>query len=122
MQALCPVVLCDYRVEIQLVQYSNPTGRLANGDCCDLPSGQGCSRIETCDVQFIFTIQNFDTSTTFHSQTLGAGRYDDVNEINFPNCGDLPSTTSAVASNPLTFVIPSGDWTGTVSLNPPFHM
>ena len=99
------------------MQYSNSGGRLADGNCCDLESGQSCSPTEVCDVQFIFKIENSDSGTRYDSQTLGAGRYDNTNLINFNNCEELPThITSSAATNPLTYVIPSTDWTGTVSL------
>ncbi len=98
------------------MQYTG-TGRLSNGECCDLQlGGDVCSSGDVCDVQFIFGIQNIvNPMVNLNSLTKGAGRYDDMNVINFNNCEELRSTTSAVASNPLTFDIPTSDWASNVS-------
>lgn len=108
-------MLGDYRVEVQLVQYTG-TGRLSDGTCCDLELDTSCSPAETCDVQFVFRIRNIgDITVNLNPQTKGAGRYDNTNRLNFVNCAELPTTGQVVASNPLAFTIPSTNWTGTVS-------
>ncbi len=93
------------------------TGRLADGSCCDLELDENrCSPSETCDVDFLFRIQNIgNQEVNLNAQTKGAGLYIDSNLINFVNCQQFPTTTSVVASNPLTFDIPSSSWSDTVS-------
>ncbi len=98
------------------MQYTG-TGRLDDGSCCDLElGGSTCSGSETCDVEFIFSIRNIgDPAVSLASLTKGAGRYNDMNVINFGNCELFPTTTSVAAVNPLTFDVPTGDWSSTVS-------
>ncbi len=118
LQALVHAVLCDYRLEVELVQYTG-SGLLGDGSCCDLELNENrCSATETCDVDFLFRIQNIgNEEVNLNAQTKGAGLYIDANLINFVNCQQFPTTTSVVASNPLTFDIPSSSWSDTVSQN-----
>lgn len=108
-------VLSDYQVEVQLVQYANPTGRLANGQCCDLANGMFCHTGETCDVRIIFSPRNLDTNMLFGLETKAIGTYANTDLIDFPDCADLETFVTATVSNPLTFLIPSSQWTGSVS-------
>ena len=111
---MCTVVLSDYQVEVQLVQYANPTGRISDGQCCDLASGTSCHAAETCDVRITFSPRNLDTNMLFSSETKAIGTYDNTDLIDFPNCAELETFVAAV-TNPLTFCIPSSQWTGDVS-------
>ena len=112
---MCTVVLSDYQVEVQLVQYANPTGRTSDGQCCDLAIGMSCHATEACDVRITFSPRNLGTNMLFSSETKAIGYYDNTNLINFPNCAELKTFVAETVTNPLTFRIPSSQWTGGVS-------
>jgi hypothetical protein len=108
-----PATVCDYQLEVNLISYNNSARRLANGSCCDLDNpGGACLQQHTCDVRFTFSVQNFFTLTTFHSQTKVFGTYENTDDILFPNCGTLMSSVR----NPLTFIVPTNQWSAGVSI------
>ena len=99
------------------MQYTG-TGRLGDmdGSCCDLDLGDNRCGSDTCDLDFLFRIQNIgNEQVNLNAQTKGAGYYIDAHFINFVNCEELPTATAVAASNPLTFDIPSSSWSNTVS-------
>lgn len=108
-----PATVCDYQLEVNLISYNNSARRLADGSCCDLEGGGGvCLSQDTCDVRLTFSVQNFHTLMMFHSQTKVFGTYDNTDAIAFPNCGTLMSSVR----NPLTFIVPTNQWSAGVSI------
>ena len=97
---------------MNLITYAHSARRLIEGSCCDgLETNGVCLGI--CDVQFTFSVQNFDTMTTFDSQTKVFGTYESTDEITFPNCGTLRSSVR----NPLIFIISTNQWSVGVSIS-----
>jgi hypothetical protein len=108
-----PATVCDYQLEVNLISYNNSARRLEDGSCCDLENGGICFPQDTCDARFTFSIQNFATQMTFHSQTKVFGTYEGTDAITFPNC----STLMNGVRNPLTFIIPTNQWSAGVSVS-----
>ena len=107
-----PITVCDYQVEVNLVSYNNPQGRLQDGSCCDLDSGSVCLPQDTCDVRLTFSVQNFGTSTTFNLQTKVLGTYENRDMITFASCSILTNNER----NPIKFAIPTNQWRMGVSI------
>ena len=99
---------------MNLISY-NSAGRLEDGSCCDLESGDICIPQDTCDVRFTFEVRNLHTQTPFNSQTKVFGPYENTDMISFPNCSTLVSTSNTAVRNPLTFTIPLSQWNAGVS-------
>ena len=97
---------------MNLISYDNPERRLSGGTCCDLESGGVCFPQDTCDVRLTFSVQNFNTLTTFHSQTKVLGTYENTDMITFANC----STLMNAVRNPLTFMVPTNQWNAGVRI------
>ena len=68
---------------------------------------------DTCDVRFTFSVQNFFTGTTFLRQTKVLGTYDNTDAVTFPNCSTLMNNER----NPLTFIVPTNQWSAGVSMS-----
>ncbi len=114
------MVDADYQLEINLLNFTNPTGRVSTGECCEPmamnPNTGLCIPEDTCDVRITIRIQNFDRDTRIGAPTnYVLGTFDNVNSIVFPSCGMITSGDD-VALNPLTFTFPTSDFTITVSL------
>jgi hypothetical protein len=109
-----PATVCDYQLEVNLISYNNSARRLADGSCCDLERSDGvCLSQDSCDARFTFSVQNFATQMTFDSQTKVFGTYENTDTITFLNCSTLMSSVT----NPLTFIIPTNQWSAGVSIN-----
>ena len=109
-----PATVCDYQLEVNLISYNNSARRLGDGSCCDLEGGGGaCLPQDTCDVRLTFSVQDFRTLMTFNSQTKVLGPYENTDAITFLNC----STFMNNERNPLTFIVPTNQWSAGVSIS-----
>ena len=109
------VVHADYQFELELLNFTNPTGRVAGGDCCEPeaenPNTGLCIPEDTCDTRIKLRLQNFDYLRDIGTPTnYVLGTFDNTNSITFPICETIVSAGSNAAMNPLIFNFPTTDF------------
>ena len=100
----------EYTVEIRLRNYTNPSDRLANGECCDLniTLGDGSCSLSGCDSYFHYCLRAL--GSTGSGCTAAGRRVSAVNYNNAPLNFSKPRVLGL--PNPLPLRVPglTGEW------------
>ncbi len=94
------VVHASHLLEIDLVNFTNPTGQDENGELCDPDT----SVVDTCDIHITIRVPVLGEHATPDKYSLGT--FNDEDLIVFPTCGTIMSDEGDVM-NPLTFTFPT---------------
>ena len=97
----------DYKFEVLLERYANPSHKLADGTCCNYPDHYKCGRRVVCNNVFTFCVRPYEYGSVKTSQSCpksGASYTTSVitdDNIFFRETQRLSSVTNL--SNPLVF-------------------